>query len=506
MIANKGRLAICEAESFLREQHFHNEIWESFKILEGKDLIRKLRNRNPGPGQFIGKGMPRNYYTVTEYGLAALVKEGLDPMEFWKALISYSSGESKHDHGLDRIEEIYELYLQQYLTYSTGFDYNVVLQLDDFNAMCKEWIDMNTSRNGPITLEQKILEILALAGLPDGTTVQEISARSKEDQESVRKVLRQYASILSHESRLLTEEEVNVELDLQDTIQRTIIIVQITNKVEKYSLSLFGVLLVLTLVRYHNMNRRNLYILGSYSIQEAFDIIATNCKNKLPLIFGQWDTLKDILKVLSVYNFDIIIDYNARSRFLQTPVVMNGNKEYYEANRDVIMYNRKQMRHLYNSGIWALTRFHSNIEDKESNSQYWQNPQTLAIYRKLIEIGVSLGYYINPRTLGGLSTDSKEDLSYVYDMENIPNTWVLERSFAYEITFLYYLTLNSDIYVPRLFPQSTNTLSKSPRERLTAILKKKRQVKEWFFNCISNCIQFRKAADEVMSRFYREIS
>ena len=137
---------------------------------------------------------------------------------------------------------------------------------------------------------------------------------------------------------------------------------------------------------------------------------------------------------------------------------MNGNKEYYEANRDVIMYNRKQMRHLYNSGIWALTRFHSNIEDKESNSQYWQNPQTLAIYRKLIEIGVSLGYYINPRTLGGLSTDSKEDLSYVYDMENIPNTWVLERSFAYEITFLYYLNLNSDIYVPRLFPQSTKHL------------------------------------------------
>ena len=91
-------------------------------------------------------------------------------------------------------------------------------------------------------------------------------------------------------------------------------------------------MLVLTLVRYHNMNRRNLYLLGNYSIQEAFDIVATNYKNKLPLIFGQWDTLKDILKVLSVYNFDVIIDYQARSRFLQTSVVMKGNKEYYEAN------------------------------------------------------------------------------------------------------------------------------------------------------------------------------
>ena len=87
MITNRGRLAICEAESFLREQHFHKEIWESFKILEEKGLIREMRDRNPGPGQLIGKGMPRNYYTVTEYGLAALIKEGLHPSQFWNALI-----------------------------------------------------------------------------------------------------------------------------------------------------------------------------------------------------------------------------------------------------------------------------------------------------------------------------------------------------------------------------------------------------------------------------------
>ena len=83
-------------------------------------------------------------------------------------------------------------------------------------------------------------------------TIQEISARSKEDQESVRKVLRQYATIPSYENSLLTEEEVNLdykslELDLEDTIQRNLITIQITNKVERYSLSLFGILLVLTL-------------------------------------------------------------------------------------------------------------------------------------------------------------------------------------------------------------------------------------------------------------------
>ena len=53
---------------------------------------------------------------------------------------------------------------------------------------CQEY-----SRNGPITLEQKVLEILALAGSPDGMTIQEISARSKEESRKVRKVLQQYA-------------------------------------------------------------------------------------------------------------------------------------------------------------------------------------------------------------------------------------------------------------------------------------------------------------------------
>jgi hypothetical protein len=325
----------------------------------------------------------------------------------------------------------------------------------------------------------------------------------------------------------------SLELDLKDTIQRNIITVQITNKVEKYSLSLFGILLVLTLVSYHNMNWRNLYLLGNCSIQEAFDIIARNYENKLPLIFGQWDTLKEILKVLSVYNFDVIIDYQARSRFLETPAVMRGNKEYYEANRDIAIYNREQMRNLYNVGIMALERFYLNSEDKDNNNRYGENPKSIAINRKLVEIGILLGYRSNSRIAGILSTDNKYNLNYVYDTDDIPTTRVLERAFAHEITFLYYLNLNSDFYVPRLFPykdyylvddasqpseetrqadeyslapQKPKTLPKSPKERLAAILKKRRQVKEWFSNCISNCIQFRNAADEVMSRFYSDIS
>ncbi|MGN6633308.1 MAG: hypothetical protein ACTHKP_13900, partial [Nitrososphaeraceae archaeon] len=135
VIANRGRLAICEAESFLGGQRIHKEVWQSFKHLEEKGLIEEIRDRNPGPGLLMGKGTPRKYYAITEYGLGSLIKEGLHPSQFWDMLITYSSVKSKQDQGLDSIERIYESYLQQYLRYSTGFDYNVVLQLDQFNNM-----------------------------------------------------------------------------------------------------------------------------------------------------------------------------------------------------------------------------------------------------------------------------------------------------------------------------------------------------------------------------------
>ena len=115
------------------------------------------------------------------------------------------------------------------------------------------------------------------------------------------------------------------------------------------------------------MDRLNLYLLGDYSIQEAFDIVASNYKNKLPLIFGQWNTLKDILKIISVYNFDVIIDKESRLMAMQTSVNMKGKKEFYDGNLGVTMFNRKQMMNLYDAGISALSSSHLNTDGYESN-------------------------------------------------------------------------------------------------------------------------------------------
>ena len=47
-----------------------------------------------------------------------------------------------------------------------------------------------------------------------------------------------------------------------------------------------------------------------------------------------------------------------------------------------------------------------------------------------------------------------------------------------------------------LTPQKTRILPKSPKEGLIAILRQKKQIKDWFSNCINNSIQFINAADE----------
>jgi hypothetical protein len=534
MIAHKGRLAVSEADAILKERHFHNEVWESFKILKKKDLIKKMSDKNPGAGQLIGKGTPRIYYNLTEKGLVALINEGLEPGEFWTGLISYCYyNKVKHSQELDRIEGVYQLFLQKYLKYASGFSYNVLLQLDYFNKMCKKWINDNTS---VITLEQKILEILALAKPCDGVTEQEIIRKSKEEPEKVKKVLRRYMplpfqSFLAGDDEGYFDEQEWIEL-----LSHNIMWIQIMDTAEKhYSLSIFGVMLVLTVVRYHNMNRLNLYLFNKFSIQEAFDIIASNYINKLPYIFGEWHTLKNILKILSVYNFDVIIDEEARSKSIQTSVNMKGYKEYYDGYLGVTMYNRKQMIELYDAGISALNDYKADMN--RNLGQYSENSDTLVIYRRLLEIGALLMYNPNSEALQRLSARYRDYCDSFHNPEALEVS-ILEKSFAHEITFLYYLNLNRGVYFPMLYPQDDyfvmavippsaearnefwsrqideyslapqkmKIFPKSPRERLSAILQRKKHIKNWFSNCIKNSIRFKNEAEEIMSQFYKEIS
>jgi hypothetical protein len=81
------------------------------------------------------------------------------------------------------------------------------------------------------------------------------------------------------------------------------------DNIKTYELSLFGVILALTLIRYNDMDKlkHGLYY-NNISFIEYYEKIVANYKDKLPLIFGKWKVLKDILRLYAAYNFDVIID------------------------------------------------------------------------------------------------------------------------------------------------------------------------------------------------------
>ena len=67
---------------------------------------------------------------------------------------------------------------------------------------------------------------------------------------------------------------------------------------------------------------------NNVSFAEYYDKIASNYTDKLPFIFGKWKVLKNILRLYSAYNFDVVIDKEIRFRdYDKFSVIRGGNKE-----------------------------------------------------------------------------------------------------------------------------------------------------------------------------------
>ncbi len=121
-------------------------------------------------------------------------------------------------------------------------------------------------------------------------------------------------------------------------------------------MSLFGVILALTVIRCKDQDklRHQLYY-QDLSFIKYYDNIAHNYKEKLPLIFGKWSLLTDILGLFSVYIFDIILDKEMRlSDSDRLSVIRGGNKELSDGAREIVYQTRQQMGVLADMGtaVW----------------------------------------------------------------------------------------------------------------------------------------------------------
>jgi DNA-binding PadR family transcriptional regulator len=204
-----------------------------------------------------GRGKEQVYYAIKDKGLRLLIisDDKTHPLKFWKALLGYSHHNKKAITSA-KMEECYQLFMEKYLKYK---NHSFSFQFDIFDNMRDKWLQDFILDKDKISLQQKVLEVLALYPYIDQSIIG-------------KKYNKKYWDFLLHS---------------------TVRIQQNNEGLKTYELSLFGVILVLTLIRYYDKDRLNHALYYQHiSFPKYYDKIARNYHNRLPLIFGKWPLLK----------------------------------------------------------------------------------------------------------------------------------------------------------------------------------------------------------------------
>ena len=503
IIATRGQLSISDAENLLEGQHNHPEIWQAFKGLEIRNLIKNIHRKNPHLSRPIKRGRWKGYYIITETGLNGLINEGISPDKFWRAIIFFCY---YHDNETtpDGIQEFYELYKNKYLKFPTSSGYS--LQLDAFDELADNWFK-NINKPSPssrITADQKFIEILALN---PGTTFENIARFTGKPirDDEIKPILPRYSNEVKNSKEIegYNEdiwheqlEEFNEATELSREIKSQFSIF-VTKKPDQngrptYELSLFGVLLMLTLVRYNDIGtlHSGLYY-KNLSISEYYDRIASNYEYKLPLVFGKWEIVKSFLKLASIYNFDVILEKTIRDELIDESLFMRG---YYNGNTSVASHSLKQFNELKFKGKMELHRLEDYLKGRIlSSSDYDVNGKK--IYFDDFEWMLS-----NIRNILG----------------SLSKTELREKSLAEEITLVYYLCLTIEDFFPDALPEKCNLVRVSesynsnslplysPMECLSQILKHDKEIEKHFHSQILDVTNYQEELLDAMRELVRK--
>ena len=349
-LALRGRLTKGMTESVLKDRT-HADIINAFSKLEFDGRVKKL-DYEP-----YTRGRKQYYYTITFSGLELLITDNPHPIKFWKVMFGYCH----HIEELtsDEIEQFYNLFNEKFLKYRNHI---FSIQLDIFDNMCEKWLKEMISTGNKLTLEQEIIEVLAIN--PDITFEELVEKTSTKSKSDVIKCLSKYTlesyRPLNDRTVYLYQESIGKRYNKKywDLLLHNVIIVKQDTKdnTTTYGLSLFGVMLALVLVRLHDRGRlkHGLYY-ENISFSEYYDKIACNYQRILPLIFGKWNLLNTILGMYSAYNFDVILDKEIRIReFDKISINRGGNRELYDAIREIVSQDRGQLTEIARAGRTEL--------------------------------------------------------------------------------------------------------------------------------------------------------
>jgi predicted transcriptional regulator len=488
LLVTGQRLTVSMADDVLKKHH-HSDIWKGFRNLENRGLIKESKLTQEERVKAKGRGNPRKYYQITEDGLYALILVAETAEKFWRAMIIYFHRRAQRTNP-DEFKELYETFVNKHLKYLSRS--KSTMQLDEFDELTDVWFKNIINISKKITPDQKFLEVLAMNR---ATTFEQIARYTgkpvREDQ--IKPIMPRYTNIypkISHDdnSSLDSEASDNNEYYNSDQKFHRLVITRYNDKTRTttYELSLFGVMLVLSLIMYNYMGTlKN----GLYSDDLSPDTIVLNYSDKLPLIFGRsrWKLLKRKLKQLAFYNFAVIFDKKVLSESFYEPYLITGKQELYDSAIKIAEYRKKQLTEFRNEFNVQYVKYRKEINRELTE----ENPKETA--EKLAAI-----FLLGMRTLSNLPYG----LSIEID--------TLDKAFAEEVSFLYYLSLYDnkhfpgELYYSAAISKSFNTCdlpSISPINILSTIIKKDNQVRMLFSSWIQDIMNYQRETLKTIEGF-----
>jgi hypothetical protein len=297
------------------------------------------------------------------------------------------------------------------------------------------------------------------------------------------------------------------------------------NNNKKYELSLIGVLLMLAI---KSLTIRDKISIPS-SAKFSYNKIASNYKDKLPLIFGKWDLLKK--SILDFDSFPSIFDYLFldKSEILSLSVLLGGNKEIYDNIRSAALSTINKLFVVYDEGISAIqsddcpqeflnSKCYQFIQDKlreietlvrytdlESFAKHMASKKTRP--KQNIPLVSRTFKDIPSSMLDKLYTNNikQEDFSLENELHLIENALADEFSFLFLIGLLRYNNHKASDYPLTTSFIRPNAKSIYPIDFLMQIVNSDDNIRNNMTDWIKEAVIYQKLALDKMNQIYEEI-
>lgn len=509
----RGPLSKGQAEAILNKGH--SDILKSFDILENKGLIKK------GKARIFGRGRRQYKYEITLKGVEGLIiDKTTTPLNFWKIMYGFCHYyNNKND--TDQVDRFFELFFNKYLLYSNR---NPLDLTDIFNNMSKLWFEELQENSNKINPEQNILEVLAVN---PPLTVSELKEKTKLDIVTINKILHNH-TVEFFNSIIRPAAKVNKFSNITPKNKNKLYalffrhnLIKVKNDESNevnYELSLFGVILVIKLIRCYNIKNKENYYFNHFSFVDYLNKIANNYKEKIPLIFGEWNILNEILKSYAIYNFDLIIEADDIFKENQISLSLGGSKELYYGIKEIILQTHEQIGEFVNQGGICEQRYFSddipeydekiqndcylskNFLTKQGQEGYTKMSLYLQLKRRILLRDV------NPLELSNFYKENFEELGIPEDKFE-----KYEELFAEEISVLYYFNLyndtlpNKNYYYPSPFDNKINDgqqmLNIIPKKCLSQILKEDNDITDFYLKWKNDIIILNEKIFEIIQKW-----